>query len=119
LFPNFKTLAYLDVELQRCEQVKGKDVFDFSGVVVKRVNKTKVRGLSGNMIYHHSIDNNYTVKIYNYVKQGGEYRKLPFAFPEKGFCNFYNEDPYFYPDLVEHSDYTMPLPCPIPAVTSF
>jgi hypothetical protein len=59
------------------------------------------------------MDDNYKVRVKMYRKQGGEYRLLPFKFPEQEFCSAIQNDPYVYPDIAKHSNISYPLECPI------
>jgi hypothetical protein len=98
--------------------VGGTDLIDNTGVSVKRVNKTKIRAISGVSVHKIPLDDSIKVHVQFYVKQGGEYRKLPYNLPEKGFCKFQNEDEYIYKNFAASSDFPYPLICPLPAVSS-
>jgi hypothetical protein len=39
-----------------------------------------------------------------YVKQGGEYRQMPYRLPRKGYCDFAATDIYYYQDMAKNSD---------------
>ena len=54
-----------------------------------------------------------------YLKQGGEYRLLPFKLPKKALCDFVNEDIYFLPKAVNVTDITFPVSCPLETVKWF
>ena len=51
-----------------------------------------------------------------YLKQGGEYRELPYKLPKKPICDFVNEDSFFIPKTVNVSDITLPFSCPMKVV---
>lgn len=113
-------MAHMEIELQRCEQISVDTVnfVDYSQIAIKRVNKTKVRGVFGSFTYHTPLDNTYKIQIEFYLKQGGEYPKLPFKLAEKRVCDFYREEEYTYAEFSQSSNLPMPLPCPIPTVSN-
>lgn len=108
--------AYMEIEIHNCEQTFGdRDNFiDFSDLKVRKMNKT-TRGIFGKMVIHTELDNSYIASVKVFVKQGGEYRALPYKV-QKAICDFCNEDEFLFPDLVAASDIPMPMPCPIPKV---
>jgi hypothetical protein len=111
-----KITAYIDLEIQDFKQILGGQFSDFSNVRVKKLNKT-TRGLFGNInLMVSDFDNSMQVEAKMSKKQGGEYRKLPYRLPPKKLCDFFNEDIFFYPDLVKTSNLPLPFPCPIKPV---
>lgn len=113
----FQSLEYFDFQVQTCEQNGGnKSLIDYSGLKVRKVKG--VRKLFGDVIYHISMDNTIGVEGYAYIKQGGEYRRLPFKIPRKQFCKFFYEEIYFYPEFAKASDFPPPetATCPLPNV---
>lgn len=115
LFQKFKAIAYFDVEIQRFEQYSDTTYADYRSLKVRKNNKT--RKLYGNITINKPFDNKFTVSMVTFTKQGGEYRMLPYKLPEKQFCDFFNEDDLFYPELTEYSDFTNPIRCPLPVVS--
>jgi hypothetical protein len=51
-----------------------------------------------------------------YLKQGGEYRLLPYKLPKKPLCDFVNEDAFFLPKAVNVSEIRFPMACPFEVV---
>lgn len=111
----FKSFAYIEMEFDRFEQASGWDFTDFSLVRVKRLNKT-ARAIFGILQQKVAADDTHLVSFELSLKQGGQYRKLPYKLPPKGFCSFINEDIYIYPELSKASDIPWPLSCPLPIV---
>lgn len=68
--------------------------------------------ITGKMIFNGIIDNNIKVECELSTKQGGEYRKTPFKFPERRLCDFLNDDEYFYEEMCQHSTWHKPFLCP-------
>jgi hypothetical protein len=60
-----------------------------------------------------ALDNTYSAEIEAFVKQGGEYRMLPYKKSKRGVCDFYKDDTYFYPDLAAATDFPFPFECPV------
>lgn len=111
-----KAFGFMDLELQRFEQLNGTDFSDWSQLKVRRVNKD--RKFVGNITVHTALLNFYEMEFQFYKKQGGGYRLLPYRIPKKAFCDTFRDDVYFYPELVAASDFEMPPPCPIKKVTN-
>ena len=111
--------SYIEIDLLQSEQLAGdrENFVDFSKLSVKKIKG--VRGLFGNATYHVQLNNTFRAKASLYIKQGGEYRKMPYRLPEKGVCDFFNEDDIFYPELSQKSNFMKPVPCPPPAVSYF
>lgn len=108
-----KVSAYLDIEILKVEQLSDNKYVDYSGLYVKKVNKTKK--LFGNTTYHIDLDNTFFIGATVYMKQGGEYRLMPFKLKKKEICDFYNEDKFFYDEMCKFSDWEIPFKCPQPA----
>lgn len=53
------------------------------------------------------------------MKQGGEYRLLPYKLPKKPVCKFANEDKFFLPKTANVSEITFPMACPLEVVKIF
>lgn len=109
-----KVHGYLEVQIQYLEQLDEPTYVDYSKLKVRKVNGT--RKIFGNVTCHIPLDNTYLCEALVYIKQGGQYRLMPYKLPKKGVCDVHNEDKYFYPDLVAASDFPMPYPCPLPTV---
>lgn len=114
-----KTVAYIDVEVRELRQILGVEIVDIKGLKIKKLNKT-ARGMVGSVIVLASdIDNTLIVEVKLSIKQGGEYRKLPYKLPPTNFCDCINKDVYAFPDLVKVSNIPSPLPCPVEPVQNF
>jgi hypothetical protein len=99
--------------LQKFEQKFTNGIADLSQIKIKRINGTKERGMFGICKINGPIDDSYKYKITGYKKQGGQYRLMPYNFPLAKWCSAINNDPYVVPDIVEHSNMTVPIDCPI------
>lgn len=86
-----------------------------SRLKVKKIKKD--RACFGPVEVKASIDNSYLIEGKLYMKQGGEYRVLPYKLPNKPICDFLNEDKFFIAKLANVSDVTFPIGCPIPIVS--
>lgn len=66
------------------------------------------------------MGNDFGAEGFAYIKQGGEYRRLPFKVPKKKFCDFFFDEPYFYPDFQKSTDFPPPGKdnCPLKNVSS-
>jgi hypothetical protein len=109
---NFQNSFY-DVELQNLISKFSDGLIDLSQMRVRRVKGTKERGMSGPWINHGPIDNSFKFKVTFFKKQGGEYRLLPYNMPLSEFCSAINNEPYAMPDFARHSNFTLPVPCPL------
>jgi hypothetical protein len=67
---------------------------------------------------HGLVDDSFKVKGTFYLKQGGEYRLMPFTVPESDVCSAINNDQFAIPQIVEHSNFTLPVECPISNVSN-
>lgn len=101
--------AYFDVIVDRMEQLGSTKFVDASSLKVRRVDKD--RQLFGKIIYKVSLDDSVTAEVLLYLKTTAGYVLMPYKI-SKPFCDFYNGDPYFYPELAAVSDYEVPCPCP-------
>lgn len=110
-------MAYFDVEITALEQYSGMEYFDYSGLKVKKINKT--RAVAGTIINHVPLEDNYLMGFEVFKKQGGEYRKQPFRIPQQNACEYMIKDPYkMYKQWTLESDYPYPATCPIPIVSN-
>jgi hypothetical protein len=103
------TITYLN-------QISGFEVVDWTGVRVRKINKTAKAIVGTLKILAPKIDNTHTTDVQLYKKQGGQYRQLPFKSENAPACNTINADTFFYPEVVKHSDLLRPMPCPFPQV---
>jgi hypothetical protein len=106
--------AYVEVNLQTCEQLEGVTNIDFTALKVKKLNKN--RGLVGPVKINIPLDNTYTVEGKLYKKQGGEYKETPYKLPKKALCDFLNSDTFFLPKVQNASDIVLPFLCPLKIV---
>lgn len=116
----FQSFGYFDFQVQTCKQTGGnKSLIDYTDLKVRKVGGE--RKLFGNVTFHIPMDNSFDVERYAYMKQGGEYRRLPFKIVKKKFCDFFVEEKLFYPDFVKVSDFPPPdiTLCPLKNVRSF
>jgi hypothetical protein len=98
------------------KQTSNTTYLDYTKLKIRKINKTRM--IVGEMTVNREIDNTFLGQASIYVKQGNEYRLMPYRLPPKGFCDTHNEDIYFFPQVVEASDWTLPLPCP-PAIVLY
>lgn len=104
----------MEVDLRNCEQTKGdSSIIDFTDLKVVKLNRT--RGISGKAIYHVPLDESFLGESIIAIKQGGEYRLLPFHLEKQALCRAIGKS-YAYPDLVAASDFPNPAQCPFPNV---
>lgn len=116
----FKAAAYFEVEVRGFDQeIMNTKYFDVSGIKIRKAPGSKLRKIFGNVSINVEVDNSFKTMIVAYVKQGGEYRRMPYKVANKGTCDFYNDDEYVYPELAAHSDLPLPFPCPLSPVRSF
>jgi hypothetical protein len=87
-----------------------------TNIKVKRIPGTKTRGVFGPIIVNGDLDDNFNVLVKIYIKQGGEYRLMPFKHPPQPICEFINNEKYYIPDAIKVTNFTLPVPCPIPKV---
>lgn len=91
---------------------------DFSNFKVRKVDG--VRKIVAIMTINSELGNNFVLEVVFYKKQGGEYRKMPFKFLPKPFCDLVSgtEEMSFYEEVLDASDLPRkPNFCPIPKVT--
>jgi hypothetical protein len=89
---------------------------DVRSLKAKKIPGTKDRGLYGSMIVHGDIDNSFKAYCNIYVKQGGEYRQMPFKILPQPICDLMNNEKTYVPAFVKVSNVTLPVPCPFPKV---
>lgn len=98
------------------EQLSDTTYADYSGLKVRKHNGT--RKMYGNVTFKVPIDNTFTREMVSFIKQGGEYRLLPYKFPSMPFCAFLQNDVFFYEEVCNYTDFIYPAPCPFEAVRS-
>jgi hypothetical protein len=92
---------------------------DFTGVRIKKINKTTRAFVGTFYILTPVFDNDGRIDAELYKKQGGEYRKLPYNLAPEPICNFWKNDIYVYPEIVKASNLPEVLPCPVPQASNF
>lgn len=92
------------------KQISGEEFVDLTGLKVKKVNKE--RKVFGKVIFHQFFDDSVTLAVEAYVKQGGEYRLMPFKPQAQGVCSYTKHHKQYYDEVVEYSDFPDPAPCP-------
>lgn len=110
-----KVSAYLEVILNQSNCHGDPDYIDCYAKI-KRVQKQRL--LFGNITFLALLDDNFTVEIIGYVKQGGQYRLMPYKIV-KPFCSAYNEDPFFMDDMRASSTLPPKNVCPFPLGTYY
>lgn len=110
----------MEITLQHCEQLEAeKESFaDFSDLRIRKLNRT-LRGLTGNVNANVELGNDYLLSATGYIKQGGEYRKLPYKMPEKRFCEIIEQYNNYYEEIAADSNLPVPFSCPLPEVFEF
>lgn len=63
------------------------------------------------------MDNSYSAMVEVFLKQGGEYRKLPYKLEKKPLCDFFKGDVYYYEELSTMSTFPFPFVCPYKKVS--
>lgn len=108
--------GYLELDIQRFEQLSDAKYVDISGLKIRKHNKT--RKVYGNVTMHFDWAGNEVLgEIRAFKKSGGEYRLLPYKLPRTPVCKALNEDIYFYPEMTEMSSFPKkPISCPQPKV---
>lgn len=109
-----KDSVYLELQIQKVEQVSNTSFVDYSTLKVKRVNRT--RKLFGNLTYHLDMDNSYKESFKFYKKSGSGYQLLPYKLIEKPFCDFNRQDEFIYPDFAAALNLPEYMPCPLAKV---
>lgn len=118
-FPKVNSNAYFDAQLDRVEQIFFNESYcDFAGIKVRKVNKTRV--LVGDIKIFQDFGDDIIAETIAFVKQGGEYRLMPYKVGKIPFCQLLQKDVYFYKKLTEKSDFPEDIEkdCPIVQVSS-
>lgn len=88
---------------------------DFSNFKVRKVNGE--RKIFADITAAGEVNNNFTVEVQFYKKQGGEYRLMPFKLSPKPYCDFLYEHMDFYEEILETSNFQQkPNVCPVSKV---
>ena len=78
--------------MDRFEQLEADtSIVDYSDLKVRKVNKT-LRAIFGAAHHHVPFGNEYELEVLVYMKQGGEYRLLPYKKTRTPFCEFCKSD---------------------------
>ncbi|KAL7014669.1 hypothetical protein ACKWTF_016050 [Chironomus riparius] len=102
--PAGQSNSYFDVQLDHVEQIYAdKKYTDWSGVKIKKINKT--RSMFGEVVFYQALGNEIMIQGNGYMKQGGEYKQMPYRVPKTPLCQFFDDDVYVYPKLAEKSDF--------------
>lgn len=102
--------------MEKIEQIGTLDFVDSSNVKIRRIGKS--RQLFGKFINKISFNNSVAAKVSAFMKTGTGWNLLPYKI-DKPVCAFYADDKYFYPEITTKSDFPLPMPCPVPAVSIF
>lgn len=103
--------------MRRFQQLSDKLLADYTTLKVRKTNGT--RKLIGNITVNQPIDNTFDMEVTAFVKQGGEYRQMPYKLVKKPFCDFVREDTMFYEEACNYSDFVYPPQCPFEVVSCF
>lgn len=114
IYASLKVSGYLEIDLKLVEQLNDRTFFDYSNLKIRKVNKT--RQVIGNVTYNIPLDDTFVSSISIYIKQGNQYRLMPYKLPKKPNSEFYNDDKIFYPEIAAVSDLPFPYPNPLPVV---
>lgn len=112
----FQVDSYLEFEMQQLTPLTEPTYLDYRDIRVRK--HEKVRKIFGNVTHHIDMDNSYTATVELFVKQGGEYRKLPYRLKESPVCDFFQQDTYFYEEMTTMTTYPFPFVCPIAKVSA-
>lgn len=113
MLPVFSQVGDVDIILDRVEHVGTTEFFDTTSLKVKRSGRE--RKLYGKFVHKMEIDNSVTARLTVFMKTGAGWNLLPYKI-EKPYCEFFEGDEYFYPELAKHSNAPYPLKCPVPKV---
>jgi hypothetical protein len=118
LFETFSQFAYFDIEFQQIVQTSGdtENFIDATNLKIRKIPGTKTRGIFGSATIYGEIDNTFQAYCNIYVKQGGEYRLMPFKIQPQPVCDVINNEKTYLPKFIEVSNFTQPVPCPFPKV---
>lgn len=104
----------VEIILDRVEHVGTTEFFDTSDLKVKRSGRE--RKLFGKFVHKMEIDNSITARLTAFMKTTVGWNLLPYKI-EKTYCEFFEGDEYFYPELAKFSNAPFPLKCPVPEVS--
>jgi hypothetical protein len=103
------------VEIKHVEQVSNATYLDYKGLKIRK--HEGVRKIFGNVTHHIEMDNSYVALIDLFIKQGGEYRLLPYKLKKSPLCDFYRDDTFFYEEMTKMISYPFPFVCPFKTVS--
>jgi hypothetical protein len=101
--------------MQRTEQLSDSTYLDYKGLKIRK--HEGYRKIFGNVTHHIDMDNSYDTMVDLYLKQGGEYRMLPYKLKRSPLCDFYSGDKFFYEDMTKTVSYPFPFVCPLKKVS--
>jgi hypothetical protein len=111
MFERHSKTCYIEVDVRSIETLEGdKSIVDLTYLKIRKINKTRM--IIGNITVNTPIDDSFIMGVLAFVKQGNEYRKMPYRIPPKKMCQFIKDDDYFYEELTQKSSLPMPAPCP-------
>ncbi|CAO1407889.1 unnamed protein product [Diamesa hyperborea] len=118
---NFQMSAggpYIEINLTEGRPLFKNDTkfSDYTKLRVKKINRT-THVFLGEATSFVDIGNDYTIEANTYQKQGNEYRKMPYGVQATKYCDFFNNDKFFYDDLLKVSDLPAKRVCPWPQGT--
>lgn len=97
------------------EQTGSTEYADITGLKIRRDGK--IRKIYGKLAFNRPINNSFIGRVQTYIKTGAGWDLRPFKV-EKPVCDIYAEDQFFYPEMAKNSDLPLPMPCPLPVVSS-
>lgn len=93
----------MEVALTRTQQLNEPKDIDYTKLYVRKVNKT--RRLYGNIMYDIAVDNSFMSEMLIYMKQGGQYRLMPYRMQKKAFVT----------EMCQYSTWKFSFECPLPS----
>lgn len=91
---------------------------DWTNLRVRRIEGTKDRAIIGIFKCLAPLNDSIEVDAIGYRRSSsGEYVLLPYRDPRKPFCDYYRDDKFVLPELIEASDLPPQGTCPVLAVS--
>lgn len=107
--------AYIEIDIQKFDQLSGEDLIDSTGIKIRKENKT--RKVFGKVLLLQDVGNDVLAGVRVFKRSGSGYQLLPYKLPPKPICDALNKGGYIYPEIVAMSDAPkQPVPCPLPKV---
>ncbi|CAO1398196.1 unnamed protein product [Diamesa serratosioi] len=98
------TSGFSEVIMEYAEEIKGiTNLTDFSKIKVSKVNRTTHLWM-GDMTLFVDVGDDYKFESTLFKKVGMGYHKTPYKMGPKDFCKYWNDDAFFYPDMLKVSD---------------